>query len=167
MLYIYVRYKPEFSSEQANSSHAPNFFRVNLWPLKSPMSLLLDPILVSTEMGRDQKHGPRQAEVHNENQARRRSRRGRIDRVTRSWDRGATTGISESTYYKERRRNTEDDTLKTQKRATHFHWSCCLPTFKFFLYRSPLYHSISFNSLYSILLSIKFFFETVSSGWMN
>ncbi|KAF2601691.1 hypothetical protein F2Q70_00027099 [Brassica cretica] len=68
----------------------------------------------------------------------RRSRRGRGGRATRSCDRGATTEISKSTYYKGRGVETEEDTLKTLERATHLHRSRCLPTFRFFLYQSRM-----------------------------
>ncbi|KAG5384244.1 hypothetical protein IGI04_035714 [Brassica rapa subsp. trilocularis] len=124
---------------------------------------LLDPILVNTKMGHDQRNGPRQVEAHNENRARRRSRGGRRDRVTRSLDRGATTGISESTYYKRRRRNTEEDTLKTLERATHSYRSCCLPTFRFSLYQPRLYrcpHHLS--SLDQPPITIKYFHDNGS-----
>ena len=103
---------------------------------------LLDPILVKTEMSPDQRHGPRHAEAHNQNRARRRSHRGRNDRVTRSWDHRAGTEISESTRYNGRRRSKQEETLKTLERALHSYQSYCLSTFRFFLDRTCVYHSI-------------------------
>ena len=56
------------------------------------------------------------------------------------------------------------DTLKTLERATHIHRPYFHPDLRFILYRSHLYHSIKFNSLYSILFINKVHFylpETV------
>ncbi|CAF1710743.1 unnamed protein product [Brassica napus] len=47
------------------------------------------------------------------------SNRARKRRSQGPGDRGAVTEITKSTYYKERRRDMKNDTLKTLERTTH------------------------------------------------
>ena len=124
----------KWPTSQIKATHgAPHFPRITTPPSNGHFSpfrfpykrtkaggQMLDPILVSTEMGHSQRNGPRQLEAHNKNRA--------------------GTRTSESTRCKGRRGNKEDGTLKTLERALHSHQSYCLPTFRFLLYRTRVYH---------------------------